>query len=178
MPTTFSLPATVDKTKVTVAAFDRAAADAGNQPETYAVPLSELGGGDNGLPLPANNTYVGQEVLTQWNAGQNMNQWSAVYLSAAGTWLLADANGSGTFPARGIIVATTTNGSKATVLVKGHVRNDTWNWTVGGNIYLSETGGALTQTAPTTASNVQAVGWADSSDSIILNVTPTFRPVT
>lgn len=178
MPTTFALPPTVDKTRVTVAAFNRAAADAGTEPEVYAVAISELGGGDNGLPLPVNNTFTAQEVLTQWNAGANLTQFQCVYLSSAGTWLAADANGSGTYPARGIVVADTTSGAKATVLVKGHVRNDSWNWTAGGNLYLSETAGAMTQTAPTTASNVQALGWADSADSIILNVTPTFRPVT
>lgn len=169
------LPATANPSKVTINVFNKTAD--GVTPDENVITLATLGG-DGGAPLPTNNTATVQEVLTQWNAGQNMNQWSPVYLSAAGTWLLADANGSGTFPARGIIVATTTSGSKATVLVKGHVRNDSWSWTVGGNIYLSETAGGLTQTAPTTASNVQALGWADSADSIILNVTPTFRPVT
>jgi len=178
MASTFLLPATADRTKVTVNAFNRAAADAGVEPEQFVIPLSELGGGDGGLPLPTNNTAVVQESLTQWNAGANLTQFQAVYLSSGGVWLLADANGSGTFPARGLAAATVSSGAQATVIVKGHIRNDAWNWTVGGNIYLSETAGGLTQTAPTTSSNVQALGWADSADSIILNVTPTFRPVT
>src|SRR6478609_1353616 len=165
MASTFILPQTADRTQVSVNVFSRAAANSGVEPEKFIVPLSEFGGGDGGLPLPANNTAVIQESLTQWNAGANLTQWQAVYLSAAGTWLLADANGSGTFPARGLAIATTASGAKAIVIVKGHIRSDAWNWTVGGNIYLSETAGGLTQTAPTTASNVQALGWADSADS-------------
>lgn len=178
MPTTFSLPVTADRTKTTVAAFSRANADAGTEPEVFAVALSELGGGDGGLPLPVNNTAVIQEAFTQWNAGANLTQWQAVYMNSSGAWVVADANGSGTFPARGLVAANTSSGAKAVVISKGHIRNDAWSWVVGQNIYLSETAGALTQTAPTTASNVQALGWADSADSIILNVTPTFRPVT
>jgi len=169
------LPATADPNKVTINVHDNTAD--GVTPDNHVITLASFRG-DGGAPLAANNTASVQEVLTQWNAGANLTQWQAVYLSAAGTWLLADANGSGTVPARGLVNAAVSNGAKATVIVKGHIRNDSWNWTVGGNIYLSETAGGLTQAAPTTASNVQALGWADSADSIILNATATFRPVT
>lgn len=169
------LPATADPSKVTINVYNRTTD--GVAPDEQVITLATLGG-DGGAPLPANNTATVQEVLTQWPAGVNLTQWQSVYLSAAGTWLLADANGSGTFPARGLVQAAVSSGAAARVIVKGHIRNDSWAWTVGGNIYLSETAGGLTQTAPTTASNVQALGWADSADSIILNVTPTFRPVT
>lgn len=175
MSSIFLLPPTADRTKVTVNAFNRANANAGTEPDEVVIPLSEFSG-DGGLPLPTNNTVVAQESLTQWNAGTALTQWQAVYLTSGGVWQLADANGSGTFPARGLVAAATANGAKATVIVKGHIRNDAWNWTVGGNLYLSETAGAITQTAPTASgSNVQTIGWADSPDSIILAVTPGFR---
>lgn len=45
------------------------------------------------------------------------------------------------------------------------IRDDTWAWTVGGAIYLSETTGALTQTAPTTTDAVvRVLGYALSAD--------------
>jgi hypothetical protein len=53
-------------------------------------------------------------------------------------------------------------------LTKGSIRDDTWNWTVGGLIYISTTGttaNTLTQTAPSGANNViMAVGVALSAD--------------
>ena len=53
-------------------------------------------------------------------------------------------------------------------LTKGSVRNYSWNWTIGGLIYVSTTGttgNTLTQTAPTGTSNVvMPVGVALSAD--------------
>jgi hypothetical protein len=55
-------------------------------------------------------------------------------------------------------------------LAGSFVRDDTWNWTVGGAIYLSETAGALTQTAPsTTDSVVRVLGYAVTADVIWFN---------
>jgi hypothetical protein len=52
----------------------------------------------------------------------------------------------------------------------GFVRNDSWNWTVGGWIYLSTngtTGNTLTQTAPSgTDEVVQILGVATHADRI------------
>ena len=116
------------------------------------------------------DTYQGQ-VITGRNAGATIAQWEAVYLDSAGTWQLADADGSGTFPCRGLAVAAYTNGNAATVIDNGVVRNDAWAWTVGGDIYLSTTAGGLTQTAPSTSGNrVQKIGYALSADSIRINI--------
>ncbi len=53
-------------------------------------------------------------------------------------------------------------------LTKGSIRDDTWNWIVGGLIYVSltgTTGNTLTQTAPTGVGNVvMPIGVALSSD--------------
>ena len=112
------------------------------------------------------DTYQGQ-VITGRNAGATIAQWESVYLSNSGTWLLADANGSGTYPCRGLAVAAYTNGNAAVVLDNGVARNDAWNWTIGGDVYLSTTAGGLTQTAPSTSGDkVQKIGYALSVDSI------------
>jgi uncharacterized ParB-like nuclease family protein len=116
------------------------------------------------------DTYQGQ-VITGRNWGATVAQWDAVYLDSAGTWQLADANGSNTFPCRGLAAAAGTAGNPGTVLDNGVARNDAWAWTVGGDVYLSETAGGLTQTAPSASgSRVQKIGYALTADSIRVNV--------
>ena len=145
--------------------------------ETFIVPLSSVSMDiDSGDLASTDDTYQGA-VITGFSAGATIAQWESVYLSAAGTWLLADADGSGTFPARGIATAA---GSVAlgelVVLREGKARNDAWNWTPGGSLFLSATPGALTQTAPTgTGVCRQPVGFALNADTVFLNFTPQFQ---
>lgn len=114
--------------------------------------------------LGTDNTFTGTQIVGR-NAGATIAQWEAVYPGAAGTWLLADANGTGTYPARGLAAAAGTDGNPLSVVVKGTVRNDAWNWTPGGTIYLSATPGALTQSAPATSGDkVQQIGFALTAD--------------
>lgn len=109
-------------------------------------------------------------TLTGLLAGATIAQWEAVYVGGSSTFLLADANGSGTYPARGLAVAAYSSTNPATVLVQGTVRNDAWNWTPGGDIYLSATAGGLTQTAPSTSGDkVQKVGFALTADVAFFN---------
>ena len=120
--------------------------------------------------LLANNTYEGQ-VIGGLLAGATIAQWEAVYLGGSSTWLLADANGSGTFPCRGLAVAAYSSTNPALVIDKGFVRNDTWAWTPGGDIYLSATAGGLTQTAPSTSGDkIQKVGFAATADIMYVNI--------
>lgn len=112
----------------------------------------------------SDDTYEGQQIPGLNNSG-GVTQWDAVYLNSSSQWVLADANGSGTYPARGLAVSTETTGNPVTVLIRGTVRNDAWSWTVGGTIYLSGTAGGLTQTQPSTSGDkVQAVGYALTAD--------------
>lgn len=120
--------------------------------------------------LGTDDTYSGLAV-SGLNAGATIAQWEAVYLDASSTWQLADANGSGTFPAVGLAVAAYSSSNAAIVVTQGTVRNDAWNWTVGGVIYLSTTAGGLTQTAPSTSGDkVQQIGRALTADIILVNI--------
>ena len=112
----------------------------------------------------ADDTYQGT-VITGRNAGATIAQWEAVYLGSGGTWLLADADGAGTQPCRGLAVAAYSSGNAATVIDNGVVRNDAWNMTPGGDVYLSTTPGGMSQTAPVTGF-VQKVGYALSADTM------------
>lgn len=119
--------------------------------------------------LASDDTYNGP-VISGVNAGATVAQWEAVYLSGSSTWLLADANGSGTYPARGLAVTGGTNGNPLSILQVGTVRNNAWDWTPGGTIYLSGTAGALTQTAPNVSGDkVQQVGFAITADIAYFN---------
>lgn len=106
------------------------------------------------------DTYQG-DVTVGLNAGATIAQWDAVYLNSSSAWVLADADGSGTFPARGLAVTSGSDGNPLSVLKRGIVRNDGWTWTPGGDIFLSTTAGGLTQTAP---ANAQRVGFAHTAD--------------
>ena len=131
----------------------------------------------NALP-GTDDTFEGTSIIGR-NAGATIAQWEAVYLGSAGTWLLADANGSSTYPARGLATAAYSDTNAAEVLVSGVARNDAWAWTIGGAIYLSGTAGALTQTAPSTSGDkVQLLGYALSADSMYVNPSPEFLTVT
>jgi len=123
----------------------------------------------NALPT-SNNTYEGYTLIGR-NAGATIALGEAVYLASDGRWQLADANGSGTFPVRGIAGAAGTADNAMPVVDNGVVRNDTWAWTIGGDVYLSTTAGALTQTAPATSGDkVQKIGYAVTADSIRVHI--------
>lgn len=119
----------------------------------------------NALP-GTDGTWEGTVVIGR-NAGATIAKWEAVYLDASGTWQLADANGTGTYPALGLATAAYVSTNAAAILDNGVARNDTWAWTIGAPIYLSTTAGGLTQTAPATSGDkVQIIGYALTADSI------------
>lgn len=124
------------------------------------------------------NSYTQATLITGFDAGANLDQWDVVYMNSSGDWVLADANGSGTYPARGIVVEAAANGSPAKVLIRGYVRNDTWTPTIGGNYYLSNTAGEIDQTAPSTAGDkVQVVGFAVATTTVLFDFNGTYLTV-
>jgi hypothetical protein len=120
-------------------------------------------------------------VIGGRNCGETLTQWDLVELvSDADPWHKADATAaSGEYPAFGIAVAACTDTNEARILVKGIVRNEGWTGlTVAGPVYLGETDGALTQTAPSTANDaVQIVGWALSDSEIYFDFSRPYQLV-
>jgi hypothetical protein len=77
---------------------------------------------------------------------------SGTHSSGKPTVALADANGSSTYPALGLIYATVANGAHCQVIISGFldkIDTDTPSWNAGDALYLSETAGDLTTTRPT-----------------------------
>lgn len=126
----------------------------------------------------ANNTWSGY-AISSGTAAVTITQWQVLYMDGSSTWRLADANGSGTYPARGISAVPLDPSDAVTALVvRGIVRNDSWAWTPGGTIYLSTTAGGLTQTAPSTSGDkVQQVGFALDADRVCFDFNSTFVEV-
>jgi hypothetical protein len=53
------------------------------------------------------------------------------------------------------------------------VRDDTWNWTPGAVLYLSETAGQITATQPTTTdAAIRVIGYAVTADVIYFAPSP------
>ena len=122
--------------------------EAGIQPQ-FSIPSTDLTA--SGIIISAtvdtNSTGVG----------------AALYMASDGHFDEADADSTTTMPCRVLAVESGT-GTK-NVLLQGFLRKDAWNWTVGGDLYISTTTGALTQTAPSgSGDQVQKIGFAWTAD--------------
>jgi hypothetical protein len=119
-------------------------------------------------------------VIGGRNCGENLTQWDTVFLNNdADPWHQADADAAGEFPAFGLSVAACTDGNEARILVRGIVRNEGWTGlTPGAAIYLSDTAGGITETAPSTSGDaVQIVGWALSDSEIYFDFSRPYAEV-
>ena len=91
-----------------------------------------------------------------------------VHLSGTGVILAdADVGSQAAMPCIGVAASATTGSGTENieVLVLGAMRYDTYNFTVGGDVFVSATAGALTTTAPSTDGHyVQKVGIGMSAD--------------
>ncbi len=125
--------------------------------------------------LSSDDTYSGYVITGLANLG-GVTQWNAVYLNASSQWVQADANGSETYPARGIAVATALTTVAVSVMTYGVFRDDAQTWSVpGGLLYMSETAGELTQTPPSTSGSVvQVMGYALSAHVAMITPDLTF----
>jgi hypothetical protein len=113
--------------------------------------------------LPANDLSSQGPTSSSKNAGTTVGTMDCVYLSGAGTWLLADASSEST--AKGLLciaLQSKTSGQALKVALSGSfVRNDAWAWANEGDmLYLSAASGMITDTQPTgTDTVVRVVGW-------------------
>jgi len=93
---------------------------------------------------------------------------AGLYMASDGHYDMADASASGTMPCEAVALETGTGTKK--VLKYGYIRNDGWDWTPGGLVYVSTTAGQLTQSAPSgSGEQVQIVGYATSADVLFFN---------
>lgn len=123
--------------------------------------------------LPDTDHTANGPTTNTFNAGATIAIGELCYLGSGGTWLLTDASAESTAGSvmLGICMEAQTAGNAMLVALAGSfARDDTWTWTTGGELYISETAGDLTQTAPTVTDSVtRVVGYAVSADVIYFN---------
>ena len=120
-------------------------------------------------------------LLASMTAGATLNFGDAVYQKSDGEMHLADADAASTAGVVALAVASGSDGAASNFMFYGFARDDSWNWTVGGLIYLSTTGttgNTLTQTAPSGSGDiVQILGVATHADRIFFNPSLTYAEV-
>jgi hypothetical protein len=122
-------------------------------------------------PSATNNKYSG--ITMDRTAGETLALGDAVYYKSDGKLWKADADAAASMPAIGIIVVGGNAEATVTVLTHGTVTDTDWNFgTVGGYLYVSETGGAIEDTLSNISDEndvVQILGIALSADTIFVN---------
>lgn len=109
-------------------------------------------------------------IKTTLVANENLVFGEVGYINSSGKVPKADADAIATSSSIVMALASISTDATGNFLLQGIVRNDAWNWTVGGLIYLSTTAGALTQTAPSGTDDViQILGVATHADRMYFN---------
>ena len=117
------------------------------------------------------HTANGPQTSTM-SAGYTTTIMDLVYLGSGNEWLEADADATGTsINLLGIALEVKNDGQPMNVALPGSfVRDNSWNWTGGVPLYISNTPGAITATKPTGSGDVvRTVGYAVASHSIYFN---------
>ena len=126
---------------------------------------------DLATPLLAGADHSTTGLTAQMLAGGAISAFDLVCIhTVTGEVVEADASAYATARVIGIAPADISDTATGTILLQGFIRDDTWNWTTGSTLYLSETAGAMTHTAPTTdGAFVQVVGVALEPDVVYIN---------
>lgn len=122
-------------------------------------------------PSPASDhTFSGPGA--DLTAGESLVFGDFVYFKSDGKLGKGDADAIATSSVQAMAAATIANDASGRFALPGSfIRDDTWNWTVGGLIYLdTATAGGATQTAPSgTDDVVQILGVATHADRMYFN---------
>ena len=133
--------------------------------------LSEAKHVNISTPLLGTTDHTFTGTTAQMLAGGAISAFDLVCIHTTTSEVVeADASAYATARVIGIAPAAISDTATGTILLHGFIRDDTYNWTTGATLYLSETAGALTETAPTTdGAFVQAVGIAIEPDVVYIN---------
>ncbi len=129
--------------------------------------ISEGGAVNISTPLLATTDHTATGLSAQMLAGGAIAAFETVCIhTVTGEVVLADASALATARCIGIAPSAISDTATGEILLQGYIRDDTWNWTIGGEMYLSETAGGMTQTAPGIE---QVVGIALTADVVYFN---------
>ena len=135
------------------------------------VNLGDAGTVDMSTPLLAGTDHTFTGTTAQMLAGGAISAFDLVCVHTTTSEVVeADASAYATARVIGIAPAAISDTATGTILLHGFIRDDSWSWTTGSTLYLSETAGAMTHTAPSTdGAFVQVVGVALSPDVVYIN---------
>jgi len=126
---------------------------------------------DISTPLLAGTDHTYTGLSAQMLAGGAISAFDLVCIHTTTQEVVeADASSYTTARVIGIAPAAISDTATGTILLQGFIRDDTWAWTTGSTLYLSETAGAMTHTAPSTdGAFVVVIGIALSPDVVYMN---------
>jgi hypothetical protein len=140
----------------------------------YLRARNQAGNADvNILKVNANNIVEwasGSPVTFTITAGEALAAGDICYKNTvANTYLKASATDN-TKVGRCIAISAIENGATGLALSSGSYNFGAGSLTIGSNVFLGTSGGSITQSAPTTAGNIQQIlGYADSATSVVFN---------
>ena len=159
------VPGEVMTTKLSYTDGDDALTIADGGGLTVAQNMTMADGASIILDAEPGTDHYATGIIASMQAGEAISAFELVYIHSDGDLMKADASATGTMPAIGIATAAISDTAYGNILLRGFVRDDTWNWTPGGRLYVSETAGAITQTAPSDDGDfIQVVGIALTAD--------------
>jgi len=127
----------------------------------------------------ADNSAGTQAIFDSATVGESVAFPNLLYQKSDGKWWKADANAATSMPGMRMALETKSADETCSMLVMGRVRDDDWNWTVGGLIYASAAAvGGLVQTPPNgTGDQVQIAGYAYHVDKMVFDPSPVIAEV-
>jgi len=124
--------------------------------------------------LAPSSDHTASGIVITSNAGSSVGIFDAVYIHSDGELHSADADAVTSMPAIGISLEAKGDGEAMKVLTQGVLRDDTYNFTPGADIFVSTTAGDITATAPSgSGDTVQKIGVALTADSVYFNFNTT-----
>jgi hypothetical protein len=148
-----------DTTSGTITAAGFTAGDAGQVYFSDTAPASD-------------HTATG--VVISIASGESVAAFNSVYIRSDGEVGPADADAASTMPAIGVALEAKSDGEATKILIAGVLRDDTYNFTPGADLFIGTTAGQITATAPSgSGDTVQKIGVALTADSIYVNFNTT-----
>ncbi len=113
-------------------------------------------------------------VVVSIASGESVTAFNAVYIRSDGEVGPADADAATSMPAIGVALESKSDGQATKILISGVLRDDTYNFTPGADLFIGTTAGEITATAPSgSGDTVQKIGVALTADTIYVNFNTT-----
>lgn len=137
-----------------------------------ATNLNTLTDGSNADSLHTHAAADATQVVQNYTAGTGgVAQYEPVYVSANDTVLPGDASAISTSRIIGLAPSAISAAASGSIVVNGTITGVGTGWTAGAPVFLSETAGNLTQTAPSTSGAVIIrVGYAKNGTDLAMNI--------